>query len=200
MIRENHQFLWNDDNDDSIPWEKKLAKRYYDKLFKEYCISDLSRYKENKVGLRWRTEQELVDGKGQFTCGNKRCSEKEGLKTWEVNFSYVEHGEKKNALVKLRLCPDCSHKLNYHHKKREVKRLKKKKVKDKSHTVTEDSSKDIEEKSEESNGESSSKQSDKESVYEDDKTEIWKQDRVEDEQEEKTIEEEMDEYLDDLFL
>ena len=30
--------------------EKKLAKKYYDKLFKEYCIADLSRYKENKVG------------------------------------------------------------------------------------------------------------------------------------------------------
>lgn len=31
--------------------EKKLAKKYYDKLFKEYCIADLSRYKENKVCL-----------------------------------------------------------------------------------------------------------------------------------------------------
>lgn len=26
-----------------------MAKRYYDKLFKEYAIADLSRYKENKV-------------------------------------------------------------------------------------------------------------------------------------------------------
>lgn len=42
--------------------EKDLAKKYYDKLFKEYCIADLSKYKENKVGLisrqssksRWR--------------------------------------------------------------------------------------------------------------------------------------------------
>lgn len=38
---------------------------------------------------------------GQFSCGNKHCEEKEGLKSWEVNFGYVEHGEKKNALVKL---------------------------------------------------------------------------------------------------
>jgi hypothetical protein len=29
--------------------EKRLAKKYYDKLFKEYCIADLSRFKENKV-------------------------------------------------------------------------------------------------------------------------------------------------------
>lgn len=32
--------------------EKELAKKYYDKLFKEYCIADLSRFKENKVGNR----------------------------------------------------------------------------------------------------------------------------------------------------
>ncbi len=43
----------------------------------------------------------MVEGKGQFSCGNKRCDEKEGLRSWEVNFAYMEHGEKKNALVKL---------------------------------------------------------------------------------------------------
>lgn len=32
--------------------EKRLAKKYYDKLFKEYCITDLSRYKENKVQVQ----------------------------------------------------------------------------------------------------------------------------------------------------
>jgi protein FRA10AC1 len=40
--------LWDDD-DTPESWEAKLAKRYYDKLFKEYCICDLGRYKENKV-------------------------------------------------------------------------------------------------------------------------------------------------------
>ena len=36
------RFIWKDDEvDDS--WEVQLAKRYYDKLFKEYCIIDLSR-------------------------------------------------------------------------------------------------------------------------------------------------------------
>lgn len=38
---------------------------------------------------------------GQFQCGNKRCENQEGLKSWEVNFAYVEQGEKRNALVKL---------------------------------------------------------------------------------------------------
>lgn len=125
VVRENHRFLWEEEDERDMTWEKRLAKKYYDKMFKEYCIADLSRYKENKVGMRWRIENEVISGKGQFECGNKRCQESEGLRSWEVNFGYVEAGEKKNALVKLRLCPECSNKLNYHHKKREVKRKRK---------------------------------------------------------------------------
>ncbi|GFR99091.1 protein FRA10AC1 homolog [Elysia marginata] len=121
VVREHHKFLWDEEEDAGLSWEKRLAKKYWDKLFKEYCIADLSRYKENKIGMRWRIEKEVVDGKGQFTCGNKRCPESEGLRSWEVNFGYMEEGVKKNALVKLRLCPDCSYKLNYHHRRKEVK-------------------------------------------------------------------------------
>uniref|UniRef100_A0A6Q2XFI7 FRA10A associated CGG repeat 1 n=1 Tax=Esox lucius TaxID=8010 RepID=A0A6Q2XFI7_ESOLU len=101
VVRENHRFLWRDEDEEQMTWEKELAKKYYDKLFKEYCIADLSRYKENKFGFRWRIEKEVVSGKGQFVCGNKRCEVEEGLKSWEVNFAYVEQGEKRNALVKL---------------------------------------------------------------------------------------------------
>ncbi|XP_064000779.1 protein FRA10AC1 [Pogoniulus pusillus] len=126
VIRENHRFLWNEDDEADMNWEKRLAKKYYEKLFKEYCIADLSRYKENKFGFRWRHEKEVISGKGQFSCGNKHCDEKEGLKSWEVNFGYMEHGEKRNALVKLRLCPECSYKLNFHHRRKEVKAHKKK--------------------------------------------------------------------------
>ncbi|XP_051925443.1 protein FRA10AC1 isoform X1 [Hippocampus zosterae] len=124
VLRENHRFLWRDEDEEDMTWEKELAKKYYDKLFKEYCIADLSRYKENKFGFRWRTESEVVSGKGQFLCGNKRCEKQDGLKSWEVNFAYVEQGEKRNALVKLRLCPECSYKLNYHHKRKEAKAKK----------------------------------------------------------------------------
>lgn len=54
-----------------------------------------------KIALRWRVEKEVISGKGQFVCGEKRCGEEEGLRTWEVNFAYKEQGEKKNALVKI---------------------------------------------------------------------------------------------------
>ena len=57
--------------------------------------------------------------------------QKEKLRTWEVNFAYKEDGEKKNALVKLRLCPDCSYKLNYHHKRKEVTKKKKRRKSEK---------------------------------------------------------------------
>ncbi|EMP42131.1 Protein FRA10AC1 [Chelonia mydas] len=102
VVRENYRFLWKEEDAVDMNWEKRLAKKYYDKLFKEYCIADLTRYKENKFGFRWRHEKEVVSGKGQFSCGNKHCDEKEGLKSWEVNFGYIEYGEKRNALVKLR--------------------------------------------------------------------------------------------------
>ncbi|CAF1138113.1 unnamed protein product, partial [Didymodactylos carnosus] len=85
--------------------EKRLAKKYYDKLFKEYCICDLSRWKEKKIAMRWRIDREVVSGKGerncQFICGEKRCTEKDDLRSWEILFGYLEHGRKRDALIKL---------------------------------------------------------------------------------------------------
>ena len=74
VIRENHQFLWDEDDDDDDDeeggrsWERNLAKKYWDKLYKEYCICDLSRYKENKVAMRWRIEKEVGDHRRDFCC------------------------------------------------------------------------------------------------------------------------------------
>ncbi|PNH03978.1 Protein FRA10AC1 [Tetrabaena socialis] len=63
--------------------------------------------------MRWRTQREVLCGKGQFACGAKGCEAGEGLCSYEVNFAYVEAGERKQALVKLRVCPACACKLNY---------------------------------------------------------------------------------------
>merc|ERR1719348_1883265 len=103
IIRDHHRFLWRESEVEQS-WEVQLAKRYYDKLFKEYVIIDLSRYKENQFGMRWRVEAEVVTGKGQFECANKKCDRRKKLRTWEVNFGYVEQNIKKNALIKCRLC------------------------------------------------------------------------------------------------
>lgn len=56
IILENMRFIWNEE---SLPatYEERLAKKYYDKLFREYAICDLSKYKENKIGNRFRVEK-----------------------------------------------------------------------------------------------------------------------------------------------
>lgn len=49
---------------------------------------DLSFYKESRLGMRWRTQKEVVSGKGQFVCGAKGCEASDGLCSYEVNFAY----------------------------------------------------------------------------------------------------------------
>ncbi|CAO0797058.1 unnamed protein product [Mucor circinelloides] len=126
VIQENHKFVRSDVDDEDLTWGQRVAKKYYDKLFKEYAICELKYYKEGKIALRWRTEKEVVVGKGQFICASTRCDETKNLQSWEVNFGYMEDGEKKNELVKVRLCPECSDKLNFKTKKRLAKTLKRK--------------------------------------------------------------------------
>jgi protein FRA10AC1 len=116
MLKKNHRFLRDDEQDDT--WESRLAIKYYEKLFKEYCLGNFTRYKTGQIGLRWRTKVECVEGKGQFICGNLGCQETKELYSWEVNFGYTESGERKNALVKIRLCNDCSDKLHYGKKRK----------------------------------------------------------------------------------
>ncbi|GMH20609.1 hypothetical protein Nepgr_022450 [Nepenthes gracilis] len=117
-LREGYRFIRTEEDDMDTSWEQRLVKRYYDKLFKEYCIAEMSKYK------RWQ-EKEVVSGKGQFICGNKHCSEKKGLTSYEVNFSYIEAGESKQALVKLVTCERCAEKLHYRRMK-EKKQLERK--------------------------------------------------------------------------
>ncbi|KAM9973210.1 hypothetical protein ACTFIR_012586 [Dictyostelium discoideum] len=139
VLKENHQFL-RDENEnediDQLTWEEKLAKTYYDRLYKEYAIIDLSRYKSGEIGLRWRIESEVIMGRGQFTCANKKCESSssstttinnkiDDLKSFEVPFSYNELNENKVALVKVVLCPLCSKLLNYSNIKKKKKELKK---------------------------------------------------------------------------
>ena len=127
-VKSAHQFLWEEDDKaghewggptTTQTWEQRLAKRYYDRLYREYALADMTRYREGAIGLRWRTESEVFDGKGQFVCGNKACSSDQGLQSFELQFSYVEHGVSKAALVKLRACPECAAKLNYRKRKDE---------------------------------------------------------------------------------
>ncbi|KAL4563511.1 hypothetical protein LXL04_027554 [Taraxacum kok-saghyz] len=131
-LREGYRFIRSEEDDMDSSWEQRLVKRYYSKLFKEYCIADMSHYKTGKIGMRWRTEKEVMSGKGQFVCGNKHCSEEEGLSSYElsVNFAYFEAGESKQALVKLVTCERCAKKLVYKKMKEKEKEESKRREKE----------------------------------------------------------------------
>ncbi|XP_034475055.1 protein FRA10AC1 [Drosophila innubila] len=213
VIRENHRFLWDEEDADmdSLSWEQRLALRYYRKLFKEYCIADLTRYKENKIALRWRTEQEVVTGLGQFQCGSRKCGERDGLRSWEVNFKYIEKGAPQNALVKVRLCPIHTEQLNYHTKKKEHKRQRRREKegrkaerRHKKHKLNDDvaDSEEVEEqKTQEPNKDTSSDvaaiTSDKPEEAVDER--IWSQ-QLDISKEQPSREQEFERYLEDLLM
>ncbi|MES1918219.1 hypothetical protein MHBO_000220 [Bonamia ostreae] len=114
-VKKAYKFLRSDsdDTENEEGWEDRLAKKYEEKLFKEFALIDLKYYKLGKFGLRWRIKKEVLEGKGQFICGNKKCNKKKNLSSFEMNFKYKENNKKQSALVKVRLCKDCSEKLNY---------------------------------------------------------------------------------------
>lgn len=83
-----------------------------------------------QFALRWRTEEEVLSGSGETTCGNTRCQrhfasrfpgQDSSLTTLELPFSYVEQGESKSALVKVALCEKCVKKLMWKRQKEKEK-------------------------------------------------------------------------------
>lgn len=83
---------------------------------------DLKHYKSKRFALRWRTASEVVDGIGEETCASLRCryhrrdaeeAERLSLQVFEVPFVYEEQGERRECLVKVRLCSSCGDKLRW---------------------------------------------------------------------------------------
>ncbi|GAB2232725.1 hypothetical protein Droror1_Dr00011774 [Drosera rotundifolia] len=182
-LREGYRFIRTEEDDNDTSWEQSLVKRYYDKLFKEYCIADMSHYKIGKIGLRWRTEKEVVSGKGQFICGNKHCDEKDNLASYEVNFSYIEAGESKQALVKLVACERCAEKLHYRRMegKKKLERAEQEQPTRKGGLSKEDSDEDHEHKRNNRKRKDSDNEEKKGSKYQERKRERTKIDEVTDE-------------------
>ena len=118
IIKKQYRFVEDEEPADSSAssqqaWERRVYQNYSQHLYREYALADLSAYTTGRLGLRWRTSDEVLKGKGLHICGGLKCAAEGRLATWEVNFAYREAGQRKNALVKLRLCPECSERLNY---------------------------------------------------------------------------------------
>jgi len=83
QLRAHFQFvLPSDDNNGDTNnqkygsnWQERMVQNYHAHLYKEYVLADLSRVLDiGKIGLRWRTEKEVADGRGFRSCGNLMCN------------------------------------------------------------------------------------------------------------------------------
>ncbi|CAD2109744.1 conserved protein, unknown function [Plasmodium vinckei] len=121
ILKKKYKFIHDVSNE-----KNSLLQNYYSSICNKYVICDLSKYKEGKIGLRWRTEEEIVKGKGHIICSSKKCDNTD-LNTYEFLFQYVEEGIEKKTNVKVRACMDCAYKLHYRKIKKYLKKKKKKK-------------------------------------------------------------------------
>lgn len=121
ILKASHKFL-RDGEERGSSWDEQLAAKYYSSLYREFALCDLKHFKSGNFAMRWRTEEEVLGGFGESTCGNTRCeyhrmAREITLTTMELPFAYVEHGENKSALVKVVLCGSCVRKLMWKRRK-----------------------------------------------------------------------------------
>ncbi|KAF8525905.1 folate-sensitive fragile site protein Fra10Ac1-domain-containing protein [Hysterangium stoloniferum] len=134
ILKSAHRFLRDDKPEATQSWDAQLAKKYEDTLFKEFAVCDLKHYKSGNIALRWRTEDEVISGAGETTCGNTRCPYYDSsndskqkppkLTTMELPFAYTEQGETemRQVMVKVVLCQRCVKKLMWKREKDKVPR------------------------------------------------------------------------------
>ena len=100
-LRAHYQFVLPTDNDDdannngnndnnqrrSTTWQQRMVQHYHNHLYKEFVLADLSKvYDNGKIGLRWRTSNEVANGRGFRCCGNLMCdSNKRGSHSASAN-------------------------------------------------------------------------------------------------------------------
>lgn len=92
--------------------EKRMARTYYLKLARDMCLVDLSQAERTGfVGMRWRTQGEVLEGKGRLICGALDCSYTaacaEGLISASTPFSYIEDGISHTVETRTVLCLSC---------------------------------------------------------------------------------------------
>ena len=113
-------------------WQSRLASSYSSTLHKETAIISFapllstlsSPAPVHTVGLRWRTKDEVLDGFGFGSCGNRGCPARKaeqgfpdlppdlvpgvGLTSFEFPFLHTQQSLPKLTYVTVRLCDSCS--------------------------------------------------------------------------------------------
>ena len=111
-LRESYRFVEDADATGSSQgdgWGRSLAETYDSSLTKDFGLSAVA--PDGRLGIRWRTRREVINGKGQYTCGMLDCDAVVSLSTFEVPFAYSDAGRpsiQAAALVRLRLCGLCA--------------------------------------------------------------------------------------------
>lgn len=72
ILLKHHQFIRDEAEDSDIDpsklsWEDKVSLSWYNKLFREYAVCDLTQYKTGGIALRWRTEEEVLQRAGEVS-------------------------------------------------------------------------------------------------------------------------------------
>ena len=72
ILQKHHQFIREEGEQGqqlsqatANSWEDKLAASWYQKLFREFALCDLSQYKTGGIAMRWRTEEEVLGRRGE---------------------------------------------------------------------------------------------------------------------------------------
>eukprot|EP00051_Salpingoeca_urceolata_P011123 m.137362 g.137362 ORF g.137362 m.137362 type:complete len:185 (+) comp16994_c2_seq2:84-638(+) len=71
VIEENHQFVWDPTEDTELTWEKRLAKKYHDKLFK------VTRHRMQAHS----TPESLEHSEGRMERGGRKADREDGRRT-----------------------------------------------------------------------------------------------------------------------
>ncbi|XP_048234226.1 protein FRA10AC1 isoform X3 [Ricinus communis] len=119
-LREGYRFIRTAEDDMDTSWEQRLVKRYYDKLFKNTPLSLLRTSEDMPDWLEMEDREGSYIWESSYAVTNIVMTKMiyQAMSNYlQVNFSYFEAGENKQALVKLVACKRCAEKLNYKNRK-----------------------------------------------------------------------------------
>jgi hypothetical protein len=79
-----------------------------DNIFKDFAIIDLSQVRTRKLGMRWRSREDVLKGKGEYICGAVGCHATE-LTALEIPFAHhTAAGEiSSKQFVTVHVCNPC---------------------------------------------------------------------------------------------